>query len=440
MNRNCSRRRFLQLAAAGSVLAPFAHTISLGRAQAAPLRRVLFVYVPDGCIPDLWHPTGSENDFSLPAMTSPLASIQQHLVFIDGLTMYSGGATHEGGMAKVLTGTGPQSLDIFLGEQVGGDTPFRSLQLGVGATFQDGAGSMSYIGPNQPVTPDDDPVNVFSRVFGGAPGGAGGSQSPERSSRKSILDNALGELGALQSRLDRTEREKLEVHLESIREVEKRLQGVTSGSIAGAACDLAGYDNRGFTNIETDYYPKTYHKEENFRLVGELQMDHAVLALSCGVTRVASLQWSHAVSPTHVLETGVGSGNHDASHYGDRNSPVAQDWVTLKQWFMDRFVYLVDRLAATPDVDGSLLDNTLVVLCSELGDSNLHDHNRVPFVLAGGAGGRLKTGRFLDFRGSNNGENEPHTKLLVSVAQMMGADIDTFGYAAHGTGPLPGLG
>lgn len=438
MFRSYSRRRFLQLAAASSVLAPFVKTISLSRAQSAPLTRALFVYVPDGCIPALWHPSGTENEFSLPEMSEPLAAIQQHLVFIDGLTMYSGGATHEGGMAKLLTATGPQSLDVFLGEQLPGDSAFRSLQLGVGATFQDGSGSMSYIGSGQPVTPDDDPVNVFSRVFGGAPGGgasAGGSGGdPQRDLRRSILDNSVSELNALQSQLSNTEREKLDVHIDSIREVEKRLRGD-----AVAACDLSAYDDRGFKNIETDYYPKTYHKEENFRLVGELQMDQAVLALSCGATRVASLQWSHAVSPVHILETGVGTGNHDASHYGDSGSGMARDFVTLKRWFMDRFVYLIERLAATPDEGGSLLDNTVVMLCSELGDSNLHDHQRVPFLLAGGAGGALRTGRFLDYRASNNGENEAHAKLLVSIAQMMGVDIDTFGYAAHGTGPLPGL-
>jgi hypothetical protein len=106
---------------------------------------------------------------------------------------------------------------------------------------------------------------------------------------------------------------------------------------------------------------------------------------------------------------------------------------------MDRFVTLVQKLAATPDAGGTLLDNSLVVLVSELGDSNRHDHDRVPFVLAGGAGGALKTGRFLDYRRKNAGENEPHTKLLVSIANAVGVPIESYGFTGKGKGPLPGL-
>jgi hypothetical protein len=424
-----SRRTLLQGMLGARVLLPMAGLLETERAQAAVAKRVLFVYVPDGCIPAVWHPSGTETAFSLPEMSAPLESIRQHLVFVDGLTMYAGGSTHEGGFAKLLTGVGPQSLDVFLGDRISMSTPFRSLQLGVHATFQNGAGSISYVGAGQQITPDDDPTSVFKRVFGTAPG-AGGDDSGLRR-RRSVLDASLADLAALQKKLGTSERQKLDVHLASLREVEARLSGGSSTCVAP--------DLHGFSVSPTDYYPKTYHKEEKFRLVGELQMDMTVLALACGATNVASLTWSHPVSPTHIMETGVTTGNHDASHYGEPNSQNARDFVKLKRWFMDRFVYLVNKLANTPDGSGSLLDNTLVLLCSELGDSNLHDHARVPFVLAGKAGGALRTGRFLDYRGKHNGENEPHTKLLVSVARALDVDIDSFGYTGHGTGPLAGL-
>jgi hypothetical protein len=152
---------------------------------------------------------------------------------------------------------------------------------------------------------------------------------------------------------------------------------------------------------------------------------------------VVSLQYSHQVSPTHILETGVATANHDASHYGTPDSQFAKDFTTLKRWFMGEFKYLIEQLAATPDTDGSLLDNTLVMLCSELGDSNLHDHERVPFVLAGGAAGKLETGRYLNYKSGDH--FEPHTKLLVSIANAMGVDIDSYGYTGEGKGPLSGL-
>src|SRR5689334_17705041 len=136
--RSISRRAWLRGLGATALIAPFAHGLQLGRAHAAPPKRAMFVYVPDGCIPALWHPTGSETAFTLGSMTAPLAPIQKHLVFVDGLTMYAGGATHEGGIAKVVTGVGAKSLDVFLGEELGKSTPHRSLQRGVAATFQAG--------------------------------------------------------------------------------------------------------------------------------------------------------------------------------------------------------------------------------------------------------------------------------------------------------------
>lgn len=437
--RRLGRRDFLRGGTSLLTLAPFASLLHARRAsaQGKSPTRALFVYVPDGCIPDRFHPKGSETDFTLSAMTEPLARVKQHCVFLDGLDMFSGGATHEGGMAKVLTGVGPQSLDVYLGQQFASETPHASVQLGIGANFQDGSGSMSYIGEGQQVKADDDPLHAFDRLFGEvAADPSAGEAALLTRRRRSVLDTALADLQALQRSLGSSEREKLDVHLDSLRELERRLTDTTA-----AACDVSSFNRGGYVNIRTDYYPDTYEKEENVRVVGELQMDLSVRALSCNITRVASIQWSHAVSPTHILETGVASNNHDASHYGSPDTSMAADFTTLKRWFLERVADLIERLQATPDGDGqTLLDNTVLLLCSELGDSNKHDHQRVPFVVAGRAGGQIETGRFLDFRGrGKDGDNETHTKLLVSIARAMGQPIDRFGYTGHGTGPLPGL-
>lgn len=431
-----NRRHFLRGLGGSLVLAPFVSSLAFSRARAAAKKRVLIVYVPDGCIPPRWHPTGSESSFTLPEMSAPLEPIKKHLVFLDGLTMYSGGATHEGGAAKVLTGVGAQSIDVFLGDKIGAASPFRSLQLGVGATFQNGSGSVSYIGDKQQVTPDDDPLNAFTRIFGAAAGGGADAELAKRR-KQSVLDAVLGDLSALKTQLGSAEKQKLDLHTDSVREVEKRLMG--GGLSMTAGCGMPAFDKRGFSVNPMDYYPKTYHKEENFKTVGLMQMDLTVLALSCGATNVATLMWSHAVSPTHLVETGVTTGNHDASHYGNPASQMAKDWVTLKRWWMTQFVYLIQKMESTPDDGGSLLSNTMVLLCSELGDSNLHDHDRVPFVLAGGAGVGLRPGRFLDFRGKNKGKNEPHTKLLTTIANAVDVKIDSFGYTGEGTGTLAGV-
>lgn len=431
---NIGRRGFLATLAAGA-LVQTGMLRSPRVARAAAPMRTLFVYVPDGCIPSLWHPSGSETGFTLPEMSAPLAPVKDQLVFLKGLDMYSGGGTHEGGVRKVLTGVGPVSLDVFLGQKLQGDAPFASVQLGVAANFENGSGSMSFTGTGQEVKPDDNPINAFGRLFGGATKSDDAAALMAKKRKKSILDGALADLAAVRAQLAGAEKEKLDTNLDSLREVEKRLDGAVP-----TGCSPTGWNSEGFSVSPTDYYPKTYDKEENFQKVGKLQSDLAVLALGCDVTRSVGLMWSHPVSPTHITASGASMGNHDASHYGTADSTAAKDFVKMKRWFAQRFAELIQSLAARPYGGSTLLDHTLVMLCSELGDSNAHDHKSVPFVLAGGKMAGLKTGRFLDFTGKGkDGTNEAHTKLLVSIAKLSGVSIDTFGYSGHGTGGLAGL-
>jgi len=426
-NLGLSRRGFLVSALAASVRS------QLRFARAAAPMRTLFVYVPDGCIPSLWHPTGGETSFTLPEMSAPLEAVREHCLFLKGLNMYSGMPTHEGGVRKVLTGVGPQSLDVFLGQKLQGAAPHASVQLGVGANFQNGSGSMSFTGTGQEVKPDDNPLNAFARLFGGATKPDDSAALLARKRKKSVLDAALADLNVLQSSLAGAEREKLQTNLDSIREVEKRLDIATP-----AACSLTGWNSEGFKVSSTDYYPKTWELEDKFGVVGKLQQDLAILALGCDITRSASIMWSHPVSPTKIPGVSVSLNNHDASHYGAVGSAAAKEFVTMKRWFVQRFAQLLQSLAARPYGGSTLLDHTLVLLCTELGDSNAHDHKSVPFVLAGGKAAGLRTGRALDFTGKGKGgENETHTKLLVSIANLAGVTIESFGYTGHGTGALP---
>lgn len=432
-----NRRSFLRMLGAAGVASPLALTLGRNAMAGGNDVKVMFVYVPDGVIPSLWHPTGGTTDFTLPQMTAPLEPIRDHLVFVRGCKMYAGGATHEGGVAKLLTGDGPQSLDVFLGDQIGSGTPHKSIQLGVATNFQNGSGSMSYIGPGQQVAPDDNPLSAFDRLFGDLGGGEAPPPGPDwakiRSTR--VIDRSLDDLNRLRTRLGTTERDKLDIHLAALQEVEAQIKGTVTHS-----CDQVVWNTEGFAVSETDYYPKTWEKEEHFALVGKLQMDLAVLALSCGVTRVSSLMWSHPVSPTRVPGIGATAANHDASHYGsDLGGPLALDYIAHKRFFCEQLVYLVQRMQEIPDGDGTLLDNTILFMGTDINDGNQHDHNDMPFVLAGRAGGQLETGRSLDYRGTAGGEDEAHSKLLVSIANMAGVPIEEFGYTGKGTGGLPGL-
>ena len=390
-------------------------------------KRVVFFFIPDGCIPPLFHPKGSEFSFTLSPMTEPLAPVKDDCVFISGLTMYEGGATHEGGVAKVLTGNNTVSLDVFLADQIGRSNPVSSLYLGVHGTHENGNNYFSYLPGNKARTPEDNPIAAFKSTFGGAAGGG-------PSSEISVLDIARSDLQSLRGRLGETERAKLELHLDALREVEQRIQAASAPTTTGGACAPATFNREGFTVPEGfNGYPAIFNREENFELVGKLQMDLAVQALACDVTRVVSIQWSHPVSPTAMAFTGSTQRHHDASHYGNQDSSTAANFVLLQAYYTGRLAYLINELAKRPDGDGTLLDSTLIMLFSELGDSNIHGHDDMPFILAGGAGGALKGGRFLNY------PKEAHSKLLVSVANAMGVPINSFGYTGRGTGGLPGL-
>src|SRR4051794_26124394 len=160
-------------------------------AYAASPHRVLFVYVPDGVAPALWHPVGSERSFTLPDMAKPLEPIQSDCVFLKGLNMYAGGPTHEGGVRKVLTGAGDVSLDIFLGKEVGKDALHQSVQLGIGTQYQNGSGYVSMVAKETFVQPDDNPLNAFSSLFGASgPMGPSPEELLRRKREQSILDTS----------------------------------------------------------------------------------------------------------------------------------------------------------------------------------------------------------------------------------------------------------
>jgi hypothetical protein len=223
-----------------------------------------------------------------------------------------------------------------------------------------------------------------------------------------------GELDDLKQRVGKPERDKLEEHLAALRKVETGLQGPGTCASPGSPLDVSPYDN------------------DSFPAIGRAQTDLMVLALSCGMTRVASIQWSHTVAPAVFSWLGISEGHHSLSHMDDGNTAGVQQFVATERWYAEQFAYLLDSLKATPDPEGgTMLDSTLVVWSKELGDSRMHDCKSVPFVLAGGR--YFNLGRYVSFNGA------PHQKLLVSICQAMGLDNQTFGDASKGTGPLEGL-
>jgi hypothetical protein len=443
-----TRRRLLQLGGAAALSLPFVRT----RAHNSPARakRLVIFYFPDGIVgasqsgqPSLWTPSGGETTFTLPDLLQPLVPYRQQCVFFRGLSMGpADSGSHPGGAKKLLTAADNGnhiSIDQRLASTVGADDPFRLLYLGAHANSNNASGDkhISYVAPGFTTPPDDDPVGAFARVFGssGTTGGGGGGGDGRASRRLSVLDNARGELDALREKLGETEKTKLELHVEAVREVEKRIQALTDGGGGGASCTQPAIDATGI-DASTLYAP------DRFPQVLRAQIDLMVQAMACGMTRVGVIQASHHTSElimsrfanTQMFDPTFDMRSHQASHYGASHDPAHREYRAFAQqvkWWVEQFAYLLAQLAARPEGQGTMLDESLVLLCSEIADGNTHLHDDMPFVLAGGGGGTIRTGRFLDVGYRRHGD------LLVALANAMGDGLTSFGDAS--SGPLPGL-
>ncbi len=425
------RRRFLQALGASALCAPFIPDMARAEAGNAA-KRMLIMFTPNGTIPHMLGPTGTGRDFTFApgSIMEPLASRKDDLVVLGGLE-FKNATNHEGGMAAMLTGSGNasspgggKSVDQHIASQLGGTKRFDSLELGV-QTSAWGAGvqtRMSYSAPNTFVSPDDDPRSVFRRLFGDVTGDPG---EVDRAlvRRRSILDLTRGELTGMRDRVGAEQMYKIDAHLESIRTVERRLQGAPDPSMVGGSCD----EPTPVMNLplqDNDAYPA----------IGQAQLDLMLTALACDATQIATLQWSHTVGQTVFTWLGQSEGHHNLSHYDRGNQSGIDDYVAAERWYAERFLYLLDELDARPEPlgEGSMLDNTLVVWAQELGDGRNHVCTDVPWVLAG-AKNILNTGQHIDTAGA------PHTKLLVTLCQAMGLNDQIFGDPSHGTGALDGV-
>lgn len=421
------RRQFALGLGASLLAAPFVSMLR-GRARADDgkiARRVVFFFCPNGTVHQFWRPTGSGTSFSFPSgsILEPLAEIASNVTILDGVD-FVGFDNHEPGMAGMLTGQGDAttegqgaSVDQYIASKIGGDTRFASLEFGVqtSAWGENRQTRMCYAPGGAFVPPEDRPLNAYQRMFGAAMKDPAAADAIA-TKRKSVHDVVRADLADLRARVGGEERVKLDEHLDALRTTEKGLFG--GGTIS---CTTPP------SPISDDPYAMA-----NFPAVGQAQMDLLVTALACGMTRVASLQWSHTISPAVFSWLGVSEGHHELSHKDDANVAGVADFVKCERWYAQQFVYLVKKLAATPDptTGGNLLDDTLVVWTKELGDGRLHDGKSVPFVLAGTANGRFKSGRYLKLPDVN------HQKLLVAVCQAMGLSNTTFGNPAAGTGAL----
>jgi uncharacterized protein DUF1552 len=399
------------------------------------------MFSPNGTIPSAWAPAAtSETDFTLSPILTPLADHKSDLVIVRGLDQQGGGGDgHQNGIGGMLTGqmlnAGPfagvgaapagwamgPSVDQRIAEALALTTKLRSLELGVQVGQADNWGRMIYRAANQPLPPDDDPAGVYERVFSDLHTDPA-ELARLRRRRKSMLDGVAGQFTRLSARVSTGDRQRLDAHLTTVREIETRL--TTDLVVSNPACRDPGMT------------PAATSANDLFPAIGSLQIDLMVMALACDITRIASLQWSRSVSQTRFTWANVPEGHHDLSHRPDSETGAQTNLIRINTWYAQQLATLISRLKLTPDgAGGSVFDGTLILWSNELAKGNTHGRKNAGYVLAGGAGGALRTGRVLNYEG----QGVPHNNLLVSILNAMGVPDTKFGKPEWCTGPLTGL-
>jgi hypothetical protein len=411
-------------------------------AAGQPAKRFIGLFSANGTVPKSFFPAGTASDapLTLGSILEPLAKYKDQMLVLNGVHMLSTirpglpGGPHMKGPGAMFTGGsllpgtftgsgGPAgyadrlSVDQAIANRIGTTTRFPSLEFGVRIEGQEPLRVISYRGPNQPNVAVDDPWQVYTRLFAG-----GGASMPQMAQilaeRKSVLDFLKDDLAHLSVNFSTKDRSRLDTHLEGIRRIERQF---TTGTQACATPTLpAKIDPRAM---------------ENFPLVGRLQTDLMVLALTCGMTNVATFMWANADSWQYFPWIGVNEEHHELSHAAPSDAVANEKLTKINRWHAEQMTYLCDGLAAVPDVDGgTLLDSTLLLWGNELGEGNTHTYKNIPWVVIGGGSRYFKMGRYLQYKDAS------HNDLLLSVCHAMGlTDMTTFGVPTLCTGPLPGL-
>jgi hypothetical protein len=425
-----SRRDFLGTLGLSAALGPFVPFLNRrAEAQAGTFpRRVLLLMTANGSVPAEFWPTGGETDFTFKpgSITEPLAPFKSKMIFPRGMKRpRGGGGGHESAFRTMWTGAGQTgqgggfggyaagpSIDQMIAKGLpAGQTTFASLQFGV---QHDGPGAnppvltvMTYTGANQPLAPESNPYNMFNRLMlgsGGAPTGITPEQLAKvKARRQSVLDLVRDDLRTLSPRVDRSDRIKIEQHVEGLSSIERRLNNPINPAQPGGAGSCRGATVRQGIDLKAN---------ESFPELLGIQNALAVAALACDRTRVASMQWSRSFSQVRHTWVGVTSEHHTLSHKTSANDQMQK--FRIERWYGERMAEFYRQLDTVPEGNGTLLDNTMVIYCNDLAEGAPHSVAPAICHIAGGAGGKLKTGRLLEL-GSYD-----FTQLLVTAAHVMG--------------------
>jgi len=387
----------------------------------------------DGSNKHYWSPAKEGADFEFSQILKPLEPFREHVTIVSGTDLNPATAwvaSEEGGdhfrsSAAFLTAGHAkmtEGADIFCGtsidqmyaQQYCQDTPLPSIQLCIESVDGSGAcdygyscvysDTISWASPTTPLPMTRDPRQAFESLFGD--GGTPAQRIARQQENGSILDLIRQDVARISKSLGPSDRSRLDAYLDDVREIERRIQKIEQYNSNSTARALPAAPIG---------VPDSF--EEHVKLMFDLQ----ALAFMAGITRVSSFKMSRDVCQRTYPESGVKTSFHSCSHHGESPSKIAE-FAKLNQYHVGKVAYFLDKLKNTPDGDGSLLDHSLVLYGSPMGDSNVHNHKRLPLFMAGHANGAFKGNRHVVTK-----DGTPMANVLLTVLHKLGIDAKSIG-------------
>jgi hypothetical protein len=426
--KHLSRRTFLQSAGATLALPFLESMIPAMTAQAATNSgtRLGFVYIPHGAIMDKWTPKTEGSDFEFTPILKPLEPMRSYVNVVSGLGHRAADSTavHSLSPTTWLSGVRPkptQGPDAYAGvtadqiaaNQIGQDTTLPSMELAtedhsglIGECDRDYGciymNTLSWRTPTTPLPMEINPRKVFERMFGQ------GSNAAERVARKqqdrSILDSFMQQATDLQKKLGPHDKNTMKDYLESVREIERRIQKAETQQVVDVT-------------VPPTPAGIPYSYEDHVKLMYDL----LILAFQANITRVITFMVAREISNRTYPQVNVPDGHHAISHHQNRADKMEKN-VRIQTYHIGLFAQFLEKMKSTTDGDGSLLDHSVLLYGSNMSNSNAHNHFPLPNLVLGSASGRLKGNRHLRYP-----DHTPMTNLLLSALDKAGVNVEMLG-------------
>lgn len=426
--KHLSRRTFLVGTFGATVALPMLDAMVpalTAQARTAANRPLRFgaMYLPNGVFPEYWHPDTVGADFEFKRCMQPVQQFRDQVVTVSRLKAPDG-SIHLGASAAFLNGVGPagkngdltalvskKTIDQFIADQVAGDTPLRSIEVGTedmgsAAGACDGYpcaffNALSWRDDTSPLPVGVNPRVTFERMFGET--GTTQQRVANLKQKQSMLDSVLAETAKLKQGLGPSDTAILDEYLTNVRDVEQQLDRMESrvANLTDADAPI------GIPEAFDDHMTVTY--------------DLLRLAYQGDISRVFSFLLGHEASSRSYAHIGVPEAHHTISHHANNPETLAK-YAKIATYHIAKIAEFAEKLQATPDGDGTLLDHSLLYFGAGMSNGNVHDRHNVPALLLGGANGRMKGNRHIQAA-----ENAPTANLMLSLGDIAGAEIESMG-------------